>query len=259
MKFYPDWPTSGVSQAWHGRKVLQEVADELLTPMVKYGGRIFYIGELVKRGPEHWFIPKRWFTRNGIMYAYGTHVEETAVRIHSCHRYMRSLKDTIQDGLIETAMDAAVPVATFTANIQEILSANSGIYPFARMVYLILFCYALLKFCIASCDALCDQMPHPLRGKAGTCPVYSIPIIIFIDDVSGNISKQWNKHWACYLSNGSLPREKLMQEFHVRFVATSPHASPLEIMHGVRESIEFVCFTLVFRFAFLISNQANFF
>ncbi|KAF7982629.1 hypothetical protein HWV62_27053 [Athelia sp. TMB] len=81
-------------------------------------------------------------------------------------------------------------------------------------------------------------MPHPLRATAKGRMVYSIPLIIFEDDVSGNRSKQWNKHYSCYMSNGALPRTKLDNEFHVRFVATSPHAAPLEIMQGVRSSIE---------------------
>ncbi|KAJ6625266.1 hypothetical protein B0H10DRAFT_2161888 [Mycena sp. CBHHK59/15] len=68
--------------------------------------------------------------------------------------------------------------------------------------------------------------------------VYSIPLAVFIDDVSGNKSKQWNKHFSCYMSNGALPRTKLENEYHVRFVATSPFASPLEIMQGVRASIK---------------------
>jgi hypothetical protein len=83
-------------------------------------------------------------------------------------------------------------------------------------------------------------MPHPLRAGAGERMVYSVPLIVFIDDVSGNRSKQWNKHFSCYMSNGALPRTKLESEFHVRFVATSPHATPLEIMQGVRASIEYV-------------------
>jgi hypothetical protein len=83
-------------------------------------------------------------------------------------------------------------------------------------------------------------MPNPLRAGAGERMVYSVPLIVFIDDVSGNRSKQWNKHFSCYMSNGALPRTKLESEFHVRFVATSPHATPLEIMQGVRASIEYV-------------------
>lgn len=83
---------------------------------------------------------------------------------------------------------------------------------------------------------------HPLRDFAKNRPVYSIPLISFIDDVSGNQSKQWNKHFSIYMSNGALPRRKLENEFHVRFVATSPNASPLEMMQGLRGSIEYVTF-----------------
>ncbi|KAF8599820.1 hypothetical protein BDV93DRAFT_534000 [Ceratobasidium sp. AG-I] len=59
-----------------------------------------------------------------------------------------------------------------------------------------------------------------------------------MDDASGNVSKQWNQHWSCYLSNAALPREALQAEYNVRFVSTSPHASPAELMSGIRESIE---------------------
>ncbi|KAF8837376.1 hypothetical protein BDN67DRAFT_1028788 [Paxillus ammoniavirescens] len=67
--------------------------------------------------------------------------------------------------------------------------------------------------------------------------VYAVPLIIFMDDISGNISKQWNKHYVIYMLNVSLPREMLDQEFHVQFVTSSPHASPMELMHGMKQSI----------------------
>ncbi|KAF8593558.1 hypothetical protein BDV93DRAFT_460863 [Ceratobasidium sp. AG-I] len=81
-------------------------------------------------------------------------------------------------------------------------------------------------------------MPNPVRQIAKGRPVYSIPVIMFMDDVSGAKTTQWNKHYSAYMSNGSIPREKLQSEFHVRFVATSPHASPLELMEGIRKSFE---------------------
>ncbi|KAG1741898.1 uncharacterized protein EDB91DRAFT_1052457 [Suillus paluster] len=67
--------------------------------------------------------------------------------------------------------------------------------------------------------------------------VYTIPLIIFMDDVSGNISKQWNKHHAIYMSNANLPREMLEKEFFVRFVLSSPHAPPMELTRAMKESI----------------------
>ncbi|KAG2073775.1 hypothetical protein BDR04DRAFT_1127091 [Suillus decipiens] len=68
--------------------------------------------------------------------------------------------------------------------------------------------------------------------------VYLVPLIIFMDDVSGNVSKQWNKHHAIYMSNASLPHEMLEKKFCVRFVMSSPHAAPMELMHVMSESID---------------------
>lgn len=78
---------------------------------------------------------------------------------------------------------------------------------------------------------------NPWHEKSGGRMVYRVPLIIFMDDISGNISKQWNKHIVIYMSNASLPREMLDQEFNVRFVMSSPHASPMELMHVMKESI----------------------
>ncbi|KAG2112619.1 uncharacterized protein F5147DRAFT_744485 [Suillus discolor] len=67
--------------------------------------------------------------------------------------------------------------------------------------------------------------------------VHTVPLIIFMDNVSGNVSKQWNKHHAIYMSNANLPREMLEKEFFVRFVTSSPHAAPMELMRVMKESI----------------------
>ena len=81
-------------------------------------------------------------------------------------------------------------------------------------------------------------MPHALRTLARGRPVYAIPVIIFIDDVSGNVSKQWNKHYCVYSSNGALPREMVDEESNVQFVATSLSVSAMELMQGIQESLE---------------------
>ncbi|KIK76022.1 hypothetical protein PAXRUDRAFT_171073, partial [Paxillus rubicundulus Ve08.2h10] len=67
--------------------------------------------------------------------------------------------------------------------------------------------------------------------------VYVVPLIIFMDNVSGNISKQWNKHYVIYMLNTNLPCKMLDKEFHVWFVMSSLHASPMELMHGMKQSI----------------------
>jgi hypothetical protein len=80
--------------------------------------------------------------------------------------------------------------------------------------------------------------PSPWWKKSGGWMVYTVPLIIFMDDVSGNISKQWNKHYIVYMSNASLPREMLDEEFTIHFMMSSPHASSMELMQAMRLSIE---------------------
>ena len=80
-------------------------------------------------------------------------------------------------------------------------------------------------------------MPNPLRAKAKGRMVYTVPLIVFMDDVSGNISKQWNKHFVIYMSNALLPRETLEKQFYIHFATSSPHATPMELMAALKESI----------------------
>ena len=79
-------------------------------------------------------------------------------------------------------------------------------------------------------------MQRPINGQM----VYTVPVIIFMDDASANILKQWNKYIIVYLLNAGLPHEMLDKEFCTRFVMSSLNAPPMELMHAVWDSIEYV-------------------
>jgi hypothetical protein len=83
-------------------------------------------------------------------------------------------------------------------------------------------------------------IPNPLCTRAAGRPIYSVPFIVFVDDVSGNQSKQWNKHWCCYVSNASLPREEINWRATTKFMCTTQHASPLEMLHGIKHNFSWV-------------------
>ena len=87
---------------------------------------------------------------------------------------------------------------------------------------------------------LCTQMPNPLRIVADGIPLYTSFINLFCDNVSGNHSKSYNKHYNCYATHQNLPRHVLNQEFHIHFVLMSPYASTAEQMEGIKSMIEFV-------------------
>jgi hypothetical protein len=77
-------------------------------------------------------------------------------------------------------------------------------------------------------------MPHPMREIAGEdTDVVVIFVPLWVDDVSGNRSKQYNKHINIYSVNSNLPGKLLQQEFFVRFISTSQHATSPEQLSAI--------------------------
>ena len=83
-------------------------------------------------------------------------------------------------------------------------------------------------------------MPNPWRKKANGRPVYCVQLRIWQDDVSGNVSKQWNKHWLFCMTHAGLPRQLLTQEYFTKFICCSPYASVTEQAAAIRYALEYV-------------------
>ncbi|KAF8607876.1 hypothetical protein BDV93DRAFT_487814 [Ceratobasidium sp. AG-I] len=202
MQFYPHLEYDGqrATQVWHGAKMLYGVPDHQMTPMMRTSDdRIYYVNEVVGLADGQLFIPRRWFLRG-------------EAREKCC------FGDYVDSTTVSSINLMLLP--HLRLNLKDVLSR------------------ILLTKYSDGFDADLALMPHPLRATAGTRDVFSVPLIVFVDDVSGGVSKQWNKYIACYMSNGAIPREALQKELNVRYVGATDQMSASELLSGIAASIK---------------------
>ena len=69
LSFYPEDAMNSISEARQGQRWLNEVPNELLTPMARIDNRDFFIFEPAVLHDGPCCIPFRWFMRKGTIYA----------------------------------------------------------------------------------------------------------------------------------------------------------------------------------------------
>ncbi|KAJ7115666.1 hypothetical protein C8R44DRAFT_880092 [Mycena epipterygia] len=198
IHLYPD--VSGpISESWQAGKWTGEVDLDELSPMwadwkSSTSHRHYYIKELAQLTDGSFVIPLRWVTANEIVHADVLRVE---------HSYDENSGDEFH----VLPNTSRIPAKMLQSNFLDL-----------RKVYQIRFAEYSPAY----------EMPHPLREKANGKPIFRLRVMPWSDDVSGNVSKQYNAHTNVYVTNLNLPHQKLSQEYFVRFCSTSPHASSSE-------------------------------
>ncbi|KAF8871236.1 hypothetical protein BD779DRAFT_1478341 [Infundibulicybe gibba] len=209
MSDYPRDDGVKMSDHFSGEKMLFDIPEDVATPSVSVGGEC---------SNGRYFIPQRFFyTKSESVYGTAHNPDVDPEWLLSATGFN---VEWCEAGFIVDEDLVVTPVDDFWHSFKEISTSAEFACRFT-----------------ASSEKWATKMPHPMRQKAQGRRVISVPLIVFMDDVSGNISKQWNKHHAIYMSNGNLPREMIEKEFCVRFVTSSPHASPMELMTAMKDSI----------------------
>ncbi|KAJ7836514.1 hypothetical protein B0H13DRAFT_1913006 [Mycena leptocephala] len=188
-----------ISEFWQSDKWTTEIDLDELSPMWanwenrSKSHRHFYIKELAQLCDGTFVVPLRWITVNNVVHA-DVHDAEYVQTEQGAHfRLKPGFRRILASNLLSNYLDLCTSFnITFTDYHPN--------YP----------------------------MPHPLREKARRRPMFRLRIMPWSDDVSGNVSKQYNAHTNMYVTNLNLPHQKLQQEYFVRFASTSPHASSSE-------------------------------
>lgn len=68
--------------------------------------------------------------------------------------------------------------------------------------------------------------------------MYCVQLNLWQDDVSGNVSKQWNKHLMFCMTLAGIPKKLLAQEYFTRYISCSPHASALEMAKAFTDAMK---------------------
>ncbi|KAI0668803.1 hypothetical protein C8Q78DRAFT_1194548 [Trametes maxima] len=197
LVFYPEEPVDGLSELRHSWKWFLGLPDNRLTPMWAARGVHFYVGEAACLESGDIVIPLRWYMRRGEMYMF-----YFSTRVTPEGRFE-----------VDTTCRCKRPASDLRYNLPELLKHHPDI------------CFKDTPTPL--------ELGHPLqanewRSRANGRPCYVYFILLGGDDVSGNRSKTWNKHWCFYFCAAGLPLACMNQEYFVHFVSTSQHAGPVE-------------------------------
>jgi hypothetical protein len=94
------------------------------------------------------------------------------------------------------------------------------------------------QICIESQNYHILPLPNSWREKAKGKIIRHVPITLYADDTSGNVSKQWNKHILFYFTLSGLPPNFTNQEYHCHFLGTSNVAGVLELAEPIINEIK---------------------
>ncbi|KAJ7902860.1 hypothetical protein B0H14DRAFT_2329467 [Mycena olivaceomarginata] len=200
MHFYPEETDGPISETYQAERWMEYTPSQL-TPMFSKGHKQFWIEELAQLKDGTFVIPRTLIVRNGEL----TSDVSTAKQVSNGRWKLADQERTIKADDFE-------------------LDYNDMIAHFGTLVW--------------DEGAEVSAMPNEMRKLvADDEDLFVIMAAPWADDVSGNKSKQYNKHMNMYTGNGCLPGRLLQQEFHVHYISSSPNASSAEQFSAFRDHV----------------------
>ncbi|KAJ7830704.1 hypothetical protein B0H13DRAFT_2240601 [Mycena leptocephala] len=202
MHFYPEETDGPISETYQAERWMEYTPSQL-TPMFSKGLKRFWIEEVAQLNDGTFVIPHTLVVRNGVLST------DVSVVEHTAEDRWRLLENEMTVNADDLELD-----------YNDVLAYSGG-----KLVWMD--------------NSKVPSMPNPLRELvAEDEDLFVVMVSPWADDVSGNRSKQYNKHMNMYTGNGCLPGRLLQQEYHVHFLSSSPHASSPEQFTAFRDHIK---------------------
>ncbi|KAH9817323.1 hypothetical protein DFH28DRAFT_926849 [Melampsora americana] len=219
LEFIPEMPdaNSKVHRLSQSKKWREELDEDLRVQMVEQGNTHFYLYELVQLQSKKIVIPF-YFYKSGdqvlakCVYAVQKFVKEgRASKIRTEFKYVSAF---------DSVSFSTINVNAFWRNFDQIELPNGQLMK--------TYCS---DFMHAQKGSELIEVPwiNPWRIKAQGQIIRHVPLVLYCDDLSGNVSKRWNKHMAFYFTLAGLPPKLANQEFNCHFLSTSNTSGALEL------------------------------
>ncbi|KAL0565664.1 hypothetical protein V5O48_016353 [Marasmius crinis-equi] len=211
INLYPHDVTSDnqpISEMWHildGRWT--EIPQDMLPPSILVGRKRHYIHELAETLAGVWVIPQVF-----VVVAQQVHVEALVANRQ------------LENGQIVVCVNpdnwTRIPASALQNSHNELVARYGSIHFHESSV------------------AYASKIPNVNRLIDNGEDLFTDNWSLWSDDVSGGVSKQYQKHINIYGQNANLPGRLLQQQFFVNFLSTSPHATSLEQFKPIIKSIK---------------------
>ncbi|KAG1773421.1 hypothetical protein EDD22DRAFT_998993 [Suillus occidentalis] len=223
LHFYPEDAGAELNEARQAKYWLEELDPELLTPVVRLHNQDFFVFEPTLLSSGQACIPFRWFTRGGKMYTKAWSLRPVTREV-DCGWVVEDFNsfEVSEDDLLvsfknwdSSEATSGLPRAYSIYGVEH--EPNGELQPWT----------------------LTDPSEgNQWRVRASGARVFAMPLWLYCDDTSGNLSKKWNKHNSFLFTPAGLPRAAVHKEFNVHFLCTSNIAPPLEMLDGIVDQLE---------------------
>ncbi|PBK90657.1 hypothetical protein ARMGADRAFT_866159, partial [Armillaria gallica] len=224
LHFYPEQSGQHLSEACQATRWLEEIPDDLASPMARLGGDDYYVFEpaMLYQHKESYCILRRWYTIEGSKQMYAKCWKLIPLLDGSGWTVSKSEFVAREDQFLANFPRFTQEFRAFKVpdprNIVGIVDETTG---------------EITPWTLTS-----PSDGNSWRVKARGRRTLSFPIWMYCDDTSGNVSKKWNKHNSFLFTAAGLARRHSHKEYNVHFLCTSNLAAPLEMMDGIVDQIE---------------------